>query len=365
MEAGTRHTALEDGRGWLGEGHGGMENITTILRQAREHKGVSLQDAEGKTRIPLKYLQALEGGGESGLLADEMYLIPFLRSYANFLGIDANQAVTRFLTELQRQDAATVAPPERRPPMVASRSGPSRLASWILPFLLVLVALVVGPYLWQQGYLQTLASWWQSGTATQERTTESTAPMLPSSPPAAIVPNASVAVVPPPSTPENSSSVPVAAPADVSTSQKSATSDSAAPVVSPSATVAVVPQKEEASTTTPTTQVPKAEPAPSASAPIVAAAPPTTVAPPAGKHHLTIQANSPTWMRIIVDSQPGKEMILKAGESREWTAEGGFTLSFGNAGGVTLKLDGQEVPPVGKAGQIVRNLRIPAPPVGR
>jgi len=359
MEAGTRHTALEDGGGWSGEGQGGMENLTTILRQAREHKGVSLQDAEEKTRIPLKYLQALEGGGESGLLADEMYLIPFLRSYANFLGIDANQAVTRFLTELQRQDAATVAPPERRPPMVTSRSGPSRLASWILPFLLVLVALVIGPYLWQQGYLQTLAAWWQSGTATRERTTESTAPTLPSSPPAAaIVPNASVAVVPPPSTPESSPSAQAAAPADVSTSQKSATSDSSTPV-------AVVPRKEEVSTTAPATQVPKGEPTPSASAPIVAAAPPTTVAPPAGKHHLTIQANSPTWMRVIVDSQPGKEMILKAGESREWAAKDGFILSFGNAGGVTLNLDGQEIPPVGKVGQVVRNLRIPAPTTGQ
>jgi hypothetical protein len=50
-------------------------------------------------------------------------------------------------------------------------------------------------------------------------------------------------------------------------------------------------------------------------------------------------------MRIVVDNQPGKEMILKAGEAREWTAQDGFTLSLGNAGGVTLNLNGQELPP--------------------
>jgi len=66
-------------------------------------------------------------------------------------------------------------------------------------------------------------------------------------------------------------------------------------------------------------------------------------------------------MRIIVDSQPGKELILKPGEMREWTAQNGFTLSLGNAGGVTLNLNGQELPPVGKSGQVVRNMRIPAP----
>ena len=54
-------------------------------------------------------------------------------------------------------------------------------------------------------------------------------------------------------------------------------------------------------------------------------------------------------------------MILKAGEMREWTAQDGFTVSLGNAGGVALNLDGQELPPAGKSGQVVKNMRIPAP----
>ena len=315
-----------------------METLTTILRQAREHKGVSLKDAEMTTRIPLKYLQALEGGGETGLLADEMYLIPFLRSYANFLGIDVNLAVTRFLTELQRQDSATVAPPERRPPVVPPRSGPSRLASWVFPFLLLLVALLVGSYLWQQGHLQTLQSWWQSRTTKEELAKESPVAIPPLSP--AAIPEAAVAVVPPP----------------------------------PSAAVAVVPQPESPAAGFPTSQMPTVQgsptsgsSAPSAAVTVVpqsespAVAAPATTAPPPGGHRLSIRASSPTWMRVVVDSQPGKEMILKAGEMREWTAQDGFTVSLGNAGGVALNLDGQELPPAGKSGQVVKNMRFPTP----
>ena len=376
MEAGTRQTEAGDS-GWLGGGSEGMETITAILRQAREHKGVSLKDVEGKTRIPLKYLQALEGGGETGLLADEMYLIPFLRSYANFLGVDANQAVTRFLTELQRQDAAIVAPPERRPPVVTPRSGPSRLASWVVPFLLLLVILLLGSYLWQQGHLQTLVSWWQSGSTKEELAEESPVSIPPSSSVTAVVPESAVAVVPSPATtPDSSSSSPVAPPTSVPTVQGSPTSGSSAPATPPSSIVAVVPHPESPTAGAPTSQMPTVQgsptsgsPSPTATtavvpqseSPVVTAVSPATTAPPAGGHRLSIRASSSTWLRVVVDSQPGKDLILKAGETREWTAQDGFTVSLGNAGGAILNLDGQDLPPAGKPGQIVRNIRIPAP----
>jgi hypothetical protein len=34
-------------------------------------------------------------------------------------------------------------------------------------------------------------------------------------------------------------------------------------------------------------------------------------------------------------------------------------LTVGNAGGITLAVDGQELPPVGRPGQVVRKLRLP------
>ena len=39
----------------------------------------------------------------------------------------------------------------------------------------------------------------------------------------------------------------------------------------------------------------------------------------------------------------------------------GFRLSFGNAGGVRVTLDGRPLEPLGTAGQVVRNVAIPGP----
>jgi cytoskeleton protein RodZ len=333
-----------------------METITTILRQAREHKGVSLKDAEDKTRIPLKYLQALEGGGESGLLADEVYLIPFLRSYANFLGIDANLAVTRFLNELQQQDSATVAPPERRPAMIQPRSGPSRLASWVMPFLSLLMILFVGSYLWQQGYLNNLLSRWRPSSIVEQPATTASEQSPLSTPPVAVVSSDSPGIAGPPSSTTSES------PASSGTVTTVQSTQGATTTTLPSSPVAIVRQPDDAATGTSdasgTTRATAVSADPSTTG---VGVPATTPVVPAGAHRLRIQAHAPTWMRVIVDSQPGKEMLLKAGESREWIAESGFTLSLGNAGGVILNLDGQDLPPAGKSGQVVKNLRLPAP----
>ena len=65
------------------------------------------------------------------------------------------------------------------------------------------------------------------------------------------------------------------------------------------------------------------------------------------------------WLRVTIDGQHTKELFLHPGEAVEGSAETGFTLTLGNAGGVELTLDGQGLPPVGKSGQVVRNLQLP------
>ena len=72
--------------------------IATALKQAREHQGTSLQDISQAVNVPVRYLQALEGEGDRRLLADTMYLIPFLRTYATYLGFDPNGAVRQFIS---------------------------------------------------------------------------------------------------------------------------------------------------------------------------------------------------------------------------------------------------------------------------
>lgn len=85
---------------------GGHEHISTLLKRRREEKGLTLQETAAATHVPLHYLQHLEGGGNPHLLADELYLIPFLRTYATFLNLDPAYAVAEFVIASHRGEVA-------------------------------------------------------------------------------------------------------------------------------------------------------------------------------------------------------------------------------------------------------------------
>ena len=76
-------------------------------------------------------------------------------------------------------------------------------------------------------------------------------------------------------------------------------------------------------------------------------------------HLLRVQAKEETWLRVTIDEQHAKDVLLRPGQVAEWSAGEGFTLTLGNAGGVEVTLDGQGLPPFGKSGQVIRNIRLP------
>ena len=84
----------------------GHEPISHLLKRRREEKGMSLQATAAATHVPMHYLQHLEGGGDPHLLADELYLIPFLRTYATFLDLDPAYAVAEFVIASHRGEIA-------------------------------------------------------------------------------------------------------------------------------------------------------------------------------------------------------------------------------------------------------------------
>ena len=61
------------------------------------------------------------------------------------------------------------------------------------------------------------------------------------------------------------------------------------------------------------------------------------------------------------DEVPSQE-VLEPGSVREWQSAGRFTVTVGNAGGLTLELDGVALPPLGGHGQVVRDVRLPREP---
>ena len=79
-----------------------MDEIGHILREARENKGLSLEEAQAKTRISVRYLTALENGQYSAL-PTPVHTRGFLRNYARFLGLDPQPLLDRYTASAGRE----------------------------------------------------------------------------------------------------------------------------------------------------------------------------------------------------------------------------------------------------------------------
>jgi cytoskeleton protein RodZ len=93
-----------------------MFEIGSTLRKARTRQGLELHDAERATRVRAKYLAALEEERFDQLPA-EAYAKSFLRTYANFLGLDGDLFVAELTSRILASRPPPPPPPERRLPL--------------------------------------------------------------------------------------------------------------------------------------------------------------------------------------------------------------------------------------------------------
>ena len=88
------------------------------LAQQRELRGVSRSDVANVTKIPLNLLVALEGG-DVERLPERIFVLNYIRAYAQVIGMESQEAVLRF-EEIDRtvrteRDAAAANQAKRRP----------------------------------------------------------------------------------------------------------------------------------------------------------------------------------------------------------------------------------------------------------
>jgi cytoskeleton protein RodZ len=76
------------------------------------------------------------------------------------------------------------------------------------------------------------------------------------------------------------------------------------------------------------------------------------------QYTLTANINKQTWIAIYIDEKPVKEYLFQPGNTAKWTAEKGFDILVGNAGGIELFLNGNPVGNLGAEGSVVR-LKLP------
>ena len=108
-----------------------------MLRSARESRGLDRARIERDTRIRERYLAALERGAYDEL-PGEVYARGFLRTYARYLGLDADAMVALYRIETRGRNPATAAVPRARP-----RPRPQARAFVITPSIVVAAVLTV------------------------------------------------------------------------------------------------------------------------------------------------------------------------------------------------------------------------------
>src|ERR1700745_3283294 len=75
-----------------------MLDIGAQLRETRMRRRIDISDVEAATKIRAKYLRALENE-EFGLLPGPTFAKTFLRTYAEYLGLDAQLLVEEYRSQ--------------------------------------------------------------------------------------------------------------------------------------------------------------------------------------------------------------------------------------------------------------------------
>ena len=99
-----------------------MPGIGASLREARMRQRIDITEAEADTKIRGKYLRALENE-EWALLPGPTFVKSFLRTYADYLGLDGRTLVEEFKLKFERPEMQAIAPPRPRDPARRQRGG--------------------------------------------------------------------------------------------------------------------------------------------------------------------------------------------------------------------------------------------------
>jgi len=89
-----------------------VARLGDALRERREHKGVTMQQAAEDTRIREKFLQAIESGDYQSL-PGAVYTKGFLRNYARYLGLEPEEMLALYTGERGGSDPARTFAPMR------------------------------------------------------------------------------------------------------------------------------------------------------------------------------------------------------------------------------------------------------------
>ncbi|MCD9023431.1 helix-turn-helix domain-containing protein [Cohnella silvisoli] len=126
-----------------------MSDLGALLRKAREQRGYTLDDIQEYTKIRKRYLEAIETG-DYKVLPGSFYVRAFVKTYAESVGLDAEEVLRLYHKELPQPPAAETVRTEprikagRRSVQHNDRWGKVAvsLLMWAFPILIVVVVYI-------------------------------------------------------------------------------------------------------------------------------------------------------------------------------------------------------------------------------
>ncbi|WP_425157480.1 helix-turn-helix domain-containing protein, partial [Candidatus Binatus sp.] len=79
------------------------QTLGQLMTETRKHLGLSRDQISEQTHIPAYYVRMIESDSYDAI-PDQLYLLPFFRRYADFLGLDAQKVVSRFICDFEKAE---------------------------------------------------------------------------------------------------------------------------------------------------------------------------------------------------------------------------------------------------------------------
>jgi cytoskeletal protein RodZ len=108
------------------------QTLGQLMTETRKHLGLSRDQVSEQTHIPAYYVRMIESDSYDAI-PDQLYLLPFFRRYADFLGLDAQKVVSRFIFDFEKAENE-----------VAETPAPTTYAKALLKWRQIAAAMVAG-----------------------------------------------------------------------------------------------------------------------------------------------------------------------------------------------------------------------------
>jgi len=317
-----------------------FEELGYMLRQTREQRALNVEDVAERLKLMPRIVRAMEQA-DVGELPQAAYARGFVKAYGNLLDLEP-ELIQAGIEDAWPEDAY-LSNASYEPAETGASGGKGRLATLIS---LILIAMAAGGFWFARDLeLHLPSSVLPRAEPAPPLAPPKAEPALPAKKESASL-SAQAKNIPPPE----------------GGNQTAARQTSPPPSVPPAPPAAVAPALPDrfAASAVPTVPTDNrrteqlsgtAAQAPSGSA----------AAPQDGRHHLIIIALAECWVHSNADSTDTRQFSLRKGDTFALTFTKKLVLKLGNAGGVKIRLDGQELDPPGAEGQ-VRTLTFPANP---